>query len=250
MDAKLLQAVRTRMEGSPTDELLRLWTDNDRECYSEEAFEAARLILTNRDVVLPPQREWTGRVPIVRKATNLDLRSESYWMLWLTPILWIAVAQGALGTIYQAVQIVSMIRDETLREMTLGSSFSGLVITLKQWLELLLPPLLLVSAAGCLALKPLFRTALLTWVYASIATEAISLLTTLVLLVTGASEGPLLGLRWIAYQLYSLSYAATFPAVVLFILTRPQIKRLFDAPSQGFDISTPAAVEHAPQDGS
>src|SRR5688500_13024148 len=105
MDAKLLHAVRTRMEGSPTEELLRLWTDNDREHYSEEAFEAARLILTSRGVSLPAQREWTGRMPDPPQAENVDPASHAFCNTWLRPLLWAAIAIGGGRCLYLAVWI-------------------------------------------------------------------------------------------------------------------------------------------------
>src|SRR5688500_19767105 len=103
MDAKLLHAVRTRMESSPTEDLLRLWTDNDREHYAEEAFEAARLILIDRGVAPPKQRDWTGRAPLATTVKSLDPASKAFWNLRLRPLLWGVFAVGAVRCLYLAV---------------------------------------------------------------------------------------------------------------------------------------------------
>lgn len=44
-----------------TDELLRIWSQNDRRAYTEEIFEAIRRILTNRGCEIPPQADYAAQ---------------------------------------------------------------------------------------------------------------------------------------------------------------------------------------------
>lgn len=57
MHKKLLQEIRSNMEQKDTDELLNIWKENDKEQYSETAFEAIKQILIERGETLPPQKE-------------------------------------------------------------------------------------------------------------------------------------------------------------------------------------------------
>lgn len=47
--------VKKHMEQKTTDELLSIWIKNDREEWSNDAFEAVKQILTERGIELPPQ---------------------------------------------------------------------------------------------------------------------------------------------------------------------------------------------------
>jgi hypothetical protein len=55
MGKKLIDEVKTQMEKKNTDELLEIWTKNDREQWSDDAFEAVRQVLVNRGLAVPPQ---------------------------------------------------------------------------------------------------------------------------------------------------------------------------------------------------
>src|SRR5687768_1942807 len=113
MNAKLVQAVRARLESSATDDLVRMWRENDRERYVEEAFEAARLILVGRGVNVPPQDEWAGRVPVAAKARSGDPASDEFWMSWLRPVLWVGVVIGGVRTLHVAAVVAEMVRTDT-----------------------------------------------------------------------------------------------------------------------------------------
>jgi len=57
MDEKQLEQIRFRMEEKDTEELLEIWKKNDREEWTEEAFETIREILLARTGSLPTQGE-------------------------------------------------------------------------------------------------------------------------------------------------------------------------------------------------
>ena len=55
MDSKLVQIIKINFSDKDTTELLDIWNSNDRKSYSDEAFEAIRLILTERGLTVPQQ---------------------------------------------------------------------------------------------------------------------------------------------------------------------------------------------------
>jgi len=56
MDEKLVQQIRKNIEPKETEELINIWEENDREAYSEEAFEAIKQVLLERVSELPSQK--------------------------------------------------------------------------------------------------------------------------------------------------------------------------------------------------
>lgn len=58
MDEKLVNQILENMGRMETDKLLEIWEANDREEYSEEAFEAVRRLLENRAIKLPHQKNF------------------------------------------------------------------------------------------------------------------------------------------------------------------------------------------------
>jgi len=51
----LVEEIRGNLEGKSTEELLAIWKDNNRDEWREEAFEAIRLILLQREQTVPDQ---------------------------------------------------------------------------------------------------------------------------------------------------------------------------------------------------
>src|SRR5687767_6761620 len=136
-----------RLDSATTDEVHRLWKENDRERYSEEAFEAARVILTERGMDVPAQQPWSGRVPVARKARSLDPASDAFWMAWLRPVLWVGIVIGGMRTLYLAILATQSVRAETPLSWPIVDSFSGLVVAIQSVLNLVLPVVLLSGAA-------------------------------------------------------------------------------------------------------
>jgi len=57
MNGKLVENIAQNMRPKDTRELLDLYVENDREQYSEEAFEAIRRLLLERGQSVPTQKE-------------------------------------------------------------------------------------------------------------------------------------------------------------------------------------------------
>jgi hypothetical protein len=55
MDTKIVEDIRKNLTNKTSDELLQIWKENDRERWSEMAFEATKQILNERGIELPPQ---------------------------------------------------------------------------------------------------------------------------------------------------------------------------------------------------
>lgn len=55
MSTNLIQDIKKRIESKPTEELQDIWSENDREKWSVEYFEAVRLILLERNETIPNQ---------------------------------------------------------------------------------------------------------------------------------------------------------------------------------------------------
>ena len=64
MDTRMVQEIRRRMESKSTEELLQIWRENDRAQYSEEAFEAIRLLIEERGEKVVPQLQTTHEQPV------------------------------------------------------------------------------------------------------------------------------------------------------------------------------------------
>jgi hypothetical protein len=56
MDTKRVAELKDSLGNKDTQELIRIWSENDRQSYADEAFEAIRLILKERNVGLPEQQ--------------------------------------------------------------------------------------------------------------------------------------------------------------------------------------------------
>jgi len=111
MNPKMLDEIKSRMNQKTSEELAVIWSKNDRREWSDEAFEAIRLILAERGVSvaaqnLPPDVEkqqaataQMDQLPSIpyRKALNLDLNFRS-WTAILT--LWVVFGFFWLGKEY------------------------------------------------------------------------------------------------------------------------------------------------------
>lgn len=51
----MVEEVKERMQQKTNDELLSIWTKNDREQWSDDAFEAVKQVLTDRNITIPVQ---------------------------------------------------------------------------------------------------------------------------------------------------------------------------------------------------
>lgn len=60
MDEKGIEKIRKNMEAKSSYELLKIWVENDRERYYDEAFEAVKQVLLKRGETIPPQGDGTA----------------------------------------------------------------------------------------------------------------------------------------------------------------------------------------------
>lgn len=79
---KLTREIHTKMEKKSTEELLKIWQENDREQWSEEVFEAIRQLLLERGEHLPPRPSpEKGRKKTNRRKDNIykDIKAGRKW---------------------------------------------------------------------------------------------------------------------------------------------------------------------------
>jgi hypothetical protein len=221
--------------------------ENDRERYSEEAFEATRLILISRGLTPPQQRDWTGPVPVATKVKSLDPSSHEFWNGWLRPLLWAAIAVGAVRCLYLAIWAIEMLRTDAPVSWPSVYSLSSFVAAVQSLLNFVLPPVLLVGAVLSLGLRSVGRTMLVVWCWAEAASCALSVFQ-YGAEAAFAADGVLDWAAWTIYEAQGYVVFAAFALVLLFFITRPQIKRLFEDPVLGFDLSAARAGRQAPED--
>ena len=238
MNAKMVEAVRGRLEGMGSEELLRLWRENDRERYAEEAFEAARLILVGRGVEVPAQEPAVGRVPVARKARSADPATDEFWMGWLRPVLWVGIAYSGVRCLYELIGVTVMIRTDSPIEWPTVHSFSILIDAIQRVLSFILPFVFIAGASASLRQLSVGRWALLVWGWAEAGSCAVAVLRQASMVAFG-SGGLLQSITWALYDLEGTMMAGAYALLVVFFLTRPQIERLFEAPVVGFDLATP-----------
>lgn len=56
METKRIADLKDSLGNKDTQELIRIWSENDRQSYADEAFEAIKLIMQERNVALPEQQ--------------------------------------------------------------------------------------------------------------------------------------------------------------------------------------------------
>jgi len=111
MNTRMAGEIKARIQEKTTDELLSIWTKNDRDEWSEETFEGIRQVLTERGLTVPPQNpppdvqrkldvaEQLTRLPILplKKAIRLD----RYFRGWRVVLeLWLVFGFiGILGNV-------------------------------------------------------------------------------------------------------------------------------------------------------
>lgn len=124
MNKKLVEQIRKNMDSKSTDELLKIWRENDKEKYSEAAFEAIKQLLLDRGQILPPQAEPRKEelqiayekiktlppIPF-RKAIDLENTMRTWsqiLLLWLIfGILWVIKGFSDIQQFGQAISNIS-----------------------------------------------------------------------------------------------------------------------------------------------
>lgn len=60
VNERRIRKIRKMYETKSTDDLLKIWTENDRYVYFDETFIAVKQLLTERGIPVPPQNQPTG----------------------------------------------------------------------------------------------------------------------------------------------------------------------------------------------
>lgn len=75
MDEKLVEQYRKNLEEKSTEELLKVWEENNRVEWLDEAFEAIRKILIGRGEILPAQKIDEEQPEAIKKCPNCGLEN-------------------------------------------------------------------------------------------------------------------------------------------------------------------------------
>lgn len=129
MDAQKLEWAVATMRRKGDTELQRIWRENDRETWSEEAFEAVRQVLAERGVALP-----------ARPAAGRPEYQELVTLTTFTSNLEAEVARGVL----ESEGIPVLLANEVLSRVRVVSQI--------YWIHLRVPPADAARAAELLGL--------------------------------------------------------------------------------------------------
>lgn len=83
MLASLIQDIKKKIDDKSTEDLLYIWTENDREKWSAEYFEAVRLTLLERNETPPSQKKFREEPEWVRADKK---RQSLAWVFLLTGV--------------------------------------------------------------------------------------------------------------------------------------------------------------------
>jgi hypothetical protein len=252
-DPGLLNVVRQRMAEQSTDELLRIWVENDRFQWSPETFEAVRSVLAERGVELPPQND---PPPLAAKRDPLkDVDpATAYWLVWLRPVLFIGLVLGGMELVEGVWFLrfhVGYFREFSTHEWLYAawSEFGSLLLLVA---TLCVAMSLLLGSWWALRLRPAGRKLLLVYCFASFARTALLLRDSIHTGIEDAKTDAVIYPwynqveMWVWY-LYGLAY----PLILLLFLRRREIKLLFHPALVAFEVkpelaptynSTPPAV--------
>jgi len=62
MNQKLIESIRKNMDLKNTEELLKIWEENDRQEWSDETFDVVKQLVLDRGEILSPQKEFVKKV--------------------------------------------------------------------------------------------------------------------------------------------------------------------------------------------
>ena len=244
MNAALVQSIRLRMRQQPTEQLLALWTTNDRVLWSPEAFEAVKAVLAERGHAdLPKQND---PAPIASRFPRMSPEAQ-YWLGWLRPILWIAMAPAALrltdapGTFGGVAQLLTA-------PSTAAWTPADLVVPILS--DLVVPAWLIVGGIVCLRIKPWGRTMLLLYPVPVLALAAWSQYersSVYERFVESASFWSAVGM--VRDSLETLARALLVPAILHVLLRRHEIRALFMPSATGFSVEPAPPAPDAPSGG-
>jgi hypothetical protein len=238
MYGALVQSIRLRMREQSTEQLLALWTTNDRVMWSPEAFEAVKAVLAERGhAELPKQND---PAPIASRFNRLSPEAQ-YWLGWLRPVVWIAMAPAVLslteapGTLGALVNSISSPSTAQFTPGELATHLLG---------DLIVPVWLIVGGTASLRLKRWGRHMLLLYPLAVLVLEASNLSDRYRVETDFESNGVWWTVGFVRTLLLVLLETLTVPAIVIVLLRRAEIRALFMPSATGFSVEpAPAAPD-------
>lgn len=90
MNKMLIEQITENLRKKETEELVEIWKENDRNQYSDEAFEAIRQILAERGQTIPPQKQFIipqQQFIIPQQPSGFRIRRRTFAMVWLFTML-------------------------------------------------------------------------------------------------------------------------------------------------------------------
>ena len=225
------------MTSQTTEELVRLWTENDRGHYSSETFEAVRSLLTERGVdPLPPQNDpppMAARAP-ARPFVPLSQRdpaAAAFWGALLRPILWIGVALAASKLVQFGAGLVYIIQN--LWSGAVGWSDRDLyVLLVTSLVQLALVLSLMAGAYLAMRWRARAPAVLLAYAWASLGLAVLRVAWSM---YSVSASFPQTSVLWTLASL-DLVEPVVYPLLLVFLLLRPQVRELFAPHAPAFEV--------------
>jgi hypothetical protein len=239
----LTRAIRQRLSSRDDAELLRVWVENDRGTYSGEAFEAVRALLAERGIEPPPQNDpppMATRAPVEGRLAQVVAGDPggAFRLRWLRAVLWIGVALEGLRLVSAVVSLAGFL---DLFKTVPRPPYASAGGTLWQWLTsgaareivmtLMVSAWFLVSAFPAMRLRLRSRQALVGYAWAAIGVDGL-----IWCLRSYRAYGRVGSAAWYLATLSVAAREAAYPLVLLVLLTRPQIRELFEPAVAGFEV--------------
>jgi len=115
MNTKDITELRDVFKAKPSEELLNIWSQNDRQAWRVEAFEAIRQILAERGVTIPSQHD---HIPLTsvepQRVVVTDIRM-GFWSMVIFMVKWVIAAIPAFIILW-------------LISMALRAIFAGIMV--------------------------------------------------------------------------------------------------------------------------
>jgi len=121
---KLKKQIYLQMQEKETEELLKIWQENDREAWTNDAFEAVYQILQERLGNVPPQEE--KEIPTEETETYPHLDAVARIASWVNGLAWLFFAFTVLNVFSICALAPPELKAQTLLPL-IGSLLSPLV---------------------------------------------------------------------------------------------------------------------------
>lgn len=236
MGGQLIASIADRMRRKSTEELLKVWVENDQEMWSADAFEAIQLVLAERKVDLPKQDAPVLCAPVA------ELERDDHWLRWLKGLLIVALIPAASDLLIVLGRLIVELRDP--QNPVAVARASGLM-WLPQYIagniiDVGVPFALLLGIICCWRCRPVGRWLILAYAWASIGLVAIDPFWLLI----RSPQGPWFRGLLDAFLFRDSVHRLVLPVVLLLFITRPQIRRLFEVSYAGFEVGLGIKPSH------